>query len=233
MCGPGIALLQFEKLTHDGLLAELQALRQHPTTYLEFSWAEGVPIDRLSDLLPSYRGFTYRDALLIESASQLEESQRWSLADSLRFVADRAAVELYKHFHVIGARDGFEFLSDPGFLGGVEVGALDSAMERAVINYEHEKDFWIASITHRLMGTSHPLPRVGDILLRAEYSGSLRSVFASIESMTLAMNSCISSVVLCNISTAARCIHQRASQFGIEIVDGLLGSKRLTVNNDG
>ena len=66
-------------------------------------------------------------------------------------------------------------------------------MERAVIDYEHEKDFWIASITHRLMGASHPLSRIGDILLRAEYSGSLRSVFANIESMTLAMNSCISS----------------------------------------
>ena len=123
MCGPGIALLQFEKLTRDGLLAELQALRQHPTTYLEFSWAEGIPIDRLPDLLPSYRGFTYRDALLIRWASQITESHRWSLAlvRSSRTAQLSSSTSIFM-LSALGMVS--QFLSDSGFLGGVEVGAL-------------------------------------------------------------------------------------------------------------
>jgi hypothetical protein len=235
-----ISLLQFEGLTIPGLPSQLSALTRHPTTALEFSWADDVPPEKMH-LLSRWRGYTYRDALLIVAAAHLTDSQGMAFADALRFVADRSVADLYAAFQCHGARDGFEYLLDRRFLGGIvpsfevtgiEV-AIDPAMERDVLDNQPDADFWIASVGQRVMGgssTSTVGRRVGDISARAELSGTLNSIVEKISKMSTATNVALSDTVMLNVSTAARCIHERAARLGIEVTGNGFASMNFVVD---
>jgi len=227
-----ISLSQFEGLTLQGLAPQLSALTRHPTTWLEFSWSDDIPVERAGHMLSEWRDFSYRDAVLIMSAAQLVDGQGIALADALRFVADRSAADSYFAFLCNGGRDGFQHLLDPAFFGGVEV-AADPAMELDVLDNRPGDDFWIASISHRLMGGSSADivgQRPGDLSFRAEFSGTHRHIFSKIDEMSAATNAALSGAVLVNVSTAARCIHQRAARLGIEIVDGTFALRNLVAD---
>jgi hypothetical protein len=239
-----ISFVQFQNLTVPGLVAQLSALTRHPMTALEFSWADAIPIEKI-DLLSEWRRFTYRDAVLIVAAAQLVESRGGALADALQFVADRSAFDLYAAFQCKGAKDGFEFLLDgsllggivPRLVGGVEVTgievAIDPTMERDILDNQPDADFWIASVGQRVMGGSSVDAvgwRVGDISVRAELSGTLSSIVTKISNMSRTTNVALSDIVMLNVSTAARCVHDRAERLGVEVTGNGFASNNLVVD---